>query len=204
MPKKVKFAGTRWLSKKRPKQKRIRIGQPPDRPLKVFRKQPDKMRQARGDLVVHRRLRRPKVGLDYQESRAVQGIKGTLPERIMYKALVQRGYKPGVDFDFQSSQSGGRMQMGGIVADFLFPFKKIVIQVQGPTHAGFLRAAKDQEQRELLDSMGYTTLEVDQDVILSASKLDAWLRNNIDICLFAGVESVETVASFQKHTEEAK
>jgi len=179
------------------------MGQPPDRPLKVYRKQPDKMRQERGDLITHRRgPRREKVGLDYQESRAQQGIKGTLPERILYKALIQRGYKPGVDFDFQSSQQGGRMQMGGIVADFLFFYKKIVIQVQGPTHATYLRAAKDQEQRELLDSMGYTTLEVDQDVILSASKLDDWLSRNLDICLFAGVESVETVSSFQKHTED--
>ncbi|RPI49477.1 MAG: DUF559 domain-containing protein, partial [Deltaproteobacteria bacterium] len=115
------------------------------------------------DLTIHRRgPRRQKIGLDYQESRAKQGIKGTLIERIFYKALEQRGYVPGSDFDFQSSLLGGRLVMGGIVADFLLPYKRLVINIQGPTHATWIRAAKDQEQRELLESMGYTTLEIDQ------------------------------------------
>jgi len=202
MPSKVKWAGVRWLSKKRPAQRRIRIKQPPDRPLLIRRKQPDKLRQET-DLITHRRgPRRQLVGLDYQESRAKQGIKGTLIERIFYKALEQRGYVAGSDFDFQSSLLGGRMQMGGIVADFLFPHKRLVINIQGPTHAIWIRAAKDQEQRELLESMGYTTLEVDQDIVLSAAALDNWLRRNLDITVFVKAESVETVSSFSKHTEE--
>ena len=202
MPKKTKWAGVKWLSKKRPNQKRIRIAQPPDRPLKIFRKQPDKM-QHETDLTIHRRgPRRQKIGLDYQESRAKQGIKGTLIERIFYKALEQRGYVSGIDFDFQSSLLGGRMTLGGIVADFLFPYKRLVINIQGPTHATWVRAAKDQEQRELLESMGYTTLEIDQDTVLSASLLDNWMQRNMDIIIFAGVESVETVSSYSKHTED--
>jgi len=202
MPNKTKWAGVKWLSKRRPAQRRIRIQQPPDRPLKVFRKQPDKMRHET-DLTIHRKgPRRQKIGQDYQESRAKQGIKGTLIERIFYKALEQRGYVAGVDFDFQSSLLGGRLVMGGIVADFLFPYKRLIINIQGPTHATWVRAAKDQEQRELLESMGYTVLEIDQTVVLNAAALDAWLRQNLDITIFAGVESVETVSSYSKHTED--
>ena len=45
---------------------------------------------------------------------------GTWPEYVAYRELRRQGYMPDVDFDFQSSQGGGRVQLGGIVVDFVF------------------------------------------------------------------------------------
>ena len=48
-------------------------------------------------------------------------VNGTLPERILYLALIRvMHFSPNADFDFQSSQEGGRLELGGLVADFLF------------------------------------------------------------------------------------
>jgi hypothetical protein len=122
----------------------------------------------------------------------------------MYKALIQHRYSPNVDFDFQSSLLGGRLALGGIVADFMFPYLRIVVQVQGPTHAQFIRKAKDQEQRELLEAMGYRTLECPMEAIMSSSTLDIWIRKNIDSSsrFAGGAEAVEGTSSFRKYTEE--
>lgn len=75
-----------------------------------------------------------------------------------------------------SSLQGGRVQFGGIVADFMFPFLKLVIQVQGPTHAEFIRIRKDTEQELILADMGYQVVYIDEDTIYDEIKLDAWLR----------------------------
>jgi hypothetical protein len=122
----------------------------------------------------------------------------------MYKALVQHKYKPDVDFDFQSSLLGGRLSLGGIVADFMFPFMRIVVQVQGPTHSTFIRKAKDAEQRELLEAMGYKSLECSMETIMNGPKLDIWIRKNIDTSnrLSGTGEAVEGTSSFRKFTEE--
>jgi len=68
--------------------------------------------------------RRSRVGEDPLEARAVPHdyIKGTLPERIVYYYLVNyMKFQAGVDFDFQSSMEGGRIELGGMVVDFLVP-----------------------------------------------------------------------------------
>ena len=69
-------------------------------------------------LNVHRRgIRRDKVGVSALEQRAAQGIPGFLTERLLYAALVNLFHMvPGVDFLFQSSLEGGRLEMGGLVA----------------------------------------------------------------------------------------
>jgi len=100
---------------------------------------------------------RPIIGESEQEQRAVQGIYGSLPERIMYKELERRR----LDMSFQSSMLGGRQQLGGIVADFILPFYKIIIQIDGVLwHTGIDAEARDAHQRLTLESMGYTVLRI--------------------------------------------
>jgi len=119
------------------------------------------------------------VGEDPLEARAVPHglVRGTLPERILYKALVDLlHFVPGFDFDHQTSLQGGRMELGGIVADFLFQYLKIAIQVQGPTHTEYFRTVKDAEQQGALNELGYTVYYIWEDDIYDEMKLENWLR----------------------------
>lgn len=125
--------------------------------------------------IEHRRgLRRPQVGMDPLEARAVslETVYGSLPERIVYKRLTEvRVY-----FTFQSSLQGGRMELGGIVADFILPDHMFIIQVQGPTHQGPWRLRKDEEQRLALEDMGYTVFYVEDTVIYDEYAFEDWIR----------------------------
>jgi hypothetical protein len=131
-------------------------------------------------LTVHRRgIPRQLVGVDPLEARAVPPgvIKGYLTERLIYAALVnQFHFVPGVDFDFQSSVDGGRLEMGGLVADFLFRYMKIVINPLGPQHYQFRNVKKDEEQVQILAEMGYTCYLIDQEITFDERKLDEFLR----------------------------
>ena len=49
------------------------------------------------------------------------GIVATLPEWYVYWWCLNEDYVEGVDFQFQSSIFGGRVDKGGLVLDFLFP-----------------------------------------------------------------------------------
>ena len=163
--------------KKDSEQIRIRIPQPVERPFNLRRRdalRKELMRKSPSWYTLHKRgLRRLKVGEDYLESRAIskEKLRGTLPERIMYLYLVNKLHlKDGIDFDFQSSLAGGRIELGGIVADFRFELLKLIIGVDGPTHTQFLRIRKDEEQKSILESMGYkvevlTDLEIYNETI---------------------------------------
>jgi len=110
--------------------------------------------------IVHRRSieGRTWIGTSPLEMRAIphDQLRGTLPERIIYKYLTERlNFSEGPDFDFQSSLQGGRIDTGGIVADFIFRYLRVVINPLGPTHDEFLRMKKDSEQIDALTSMGY-------------------------------------------------
>ncbi len=108
--------------------------------------------------VLHRRPRRSIVGIDPLEARAIpkSQLRGTLPERIVFAYLVEKlRFVPNIDFDFQSSLDGGRLELGGIVADFLFPSLKIILQVQGEHHNKIWYARRDDEQALILERMGY-------------------------------------------------
>lgn len=207
MPKRTRKT-TEWTNFKRPQTTRIKIAQPSLRPLKVSslrdKSSITEMKKDVPGITVHKRgIKREKIGVNQDEKRAQQGIKGFLQERIFYKALIRRGYSPGIDFDFQSSQLGGRLELGGLVADFLFPFKRIVVNIQGPTHSQWVRIQKDQEQRELLELMGYRTLDLPLEAIMDERELDKWMYENIMITMFAAVEAVEALSSYQRHTQEA-
>jgi hypothetical protein len=85
-------------------------------------------------------------------------------------------FSPNADFDFQSSLQGGRLELGGIVADFLFPHMRIIIRVQGPTHTEYRRLAKDEEQRAILEDMGYLVWDLDLKTVYSPPLLEDWHR----------------------------
>lgn len=131
-------------------------------------------------MVVHRAgPSRPQLGGDPLEARAVPHdvVAGTLPERIIYKYLAERlRMVPEVDFIFQTSLEGGRVELGGIVADFTLPMKHIAIQVQGPTHSEYYRMAKDREQRMALYEMGYEVYEIWEYTIYNEQMLDEWMQ----------------------------
>lgn len=131
-----------------------------------------------GGVVVHRRgIKRTRVGGDPREARAMQGIPGYLTERILYAALINLfHFVPGVDFLYQSSLEGGRLEMGGLVADFLFPILRIVINPLGPQHYQFRNVAKDEEQIAALEEMGYKAYMVDEHVIYNELALEEFLR----------------------------
>lgn len=144
-------------------------------------------------MTVHRRgLHQDKVGQDPLEARAVPKgqIKGYVDERILYAALVNLfHFVPGVDFDYQSSLEGGRMEMGGLVADFLFRYLRIVINPLGPQHYEFRNTKKDEEQIQILAELGYTCYMIDQSVVLDEFKLEEFLRRIFGYLGSAGGDS---------------
>ncbi len=160
---------------------RIVVPQPEKRPLHI----PQRNLIKRDELtiqddwwILHRRgPRRTAPDHNPNEDRAIPTwiVRGSLPERIVYQRLLDMKYVAGIDFDFQSSMEGGRLELGGIVADFLLPQQKICIQVQGPSHDAVIRIKKDEEQRLILESYGYNTIYLDQDTILDVYAFeDAW------------------------------
>ena len=174
--------------------KRIKIPQPVTRPVDIHTKDLMKSDKDPWWYILHRKgLRRLKVGEDPLEARAISKdmVRGTLPERIVYKFLTdQLKLVSGVDFDFQSSQSGGRLELGGIVADFLFFYMKIIIQVQGPTHKDYLRGKKDDEQKSILASMGYRVFDIEELVCYNVMQLEEWMRRTFGLALGTGAAGV--------------
>lgn len=165
------------------RQQRIKMEANPYRPFKLatrFRVRRELLRANPWWWVTHRRgLFRPKVGEDPLEARAVSKslVKGTLPERIVYRYCVERlGFIQGVTMDFQSSLDGGRLELGGVVVDFTFMLEKIAMQVQGPTHNALARFRKDEEQRLILENMGYSVIFLDMHLIYDQPRFEDTMR----------------------------
>lgn len=135
------------------------------------------------------------------EERAQAGLHGSLEERIVYKAFVEHDFIPGVDFDFQSSQLGGRAFLGGLVADFIFEYSKIVVQVQSYWHTiTSEHHQRDTDQSLLLQSMGYTVLELWPNTIHSQALLDKWITDNLQMLSGRGTRPL---GIYKKTREEA-
>jgi hypothetical protein len=162
--------------------KRIRLDKNPERPFRMRAKSlipTERLHKSPWWWVTHRRgIRRPQIGEEPLEARAVPHslVKGTKPERIVFKWLSDHYYISGVDFDFQSSLSGGRLELGGIVVDFIFPILKMALQVQGPTHDQYARMRKDNEQRLMLEAMGYHVFFIEMDIIYNEPRFDEYMR----------------------------
>lgn len=77
-------------------------------------------------------------------------------ERIVYNFLVRRG----INFDFQTSFSGGYYQLGGAVVDFLVE-PNLAWRVQGEYyHKTVLKEGSDTIQREMLVALGYVVVDL--------------------------------------------
>ena len=85
-------------------------------------------------------------------------IIASAPERIVLNWLDKRGI---TDYVFQSSQMGGRFELGGSVVDFLFPERSLAWRVQGTYwHQGVEKVGTDTVQRELLESQGWVVVDI--------------------------------------------
>ncbi len=192
--------GVRWIqtpfegyTTSKSKRTRIHIPQPIDKPIYVTSRSninQEYLKKSPWYYVLHHRgIHRPLIGEDPLEMRAVseESVRGTLPERIVYKWLVsQLRLVEGIDFDFQSSQSGGRMELGGIVVDFIFPIMKLGIQVQGVTHKQYRRKMKDDEQNSILAEFGYWIEELWEDDIYNESIFEQKIRRIFNIASNTG------------------
>lgn len=127
-------------------------------------------------IVVHRRALKGMTDYNAPDPReqyavSLSEVKGTLPERIVYKALKDRRLLP-VPFSFQSTLTGGRLHLGGLVADFLSEAPPVVIRIQGSywhgefdrqtgnlLHGDIVQGRKDDEQGQILNAMGYAVID---------------------------------------------
>ena len=79
-------------------------------------------------------------------------------ERICLSWLDKRGI---TDYEFQSSQMGGRFELGGAIVDFLFSERALAWRVQGDYwHTQIAKQATDSVQRELLEAQGWTVVDI--------------------------------------------
>ncbi len=85
---------------------------------------------------------------------------GTRPEYAIYQALVRLK----VDFEYQSSKLGGRLDRGGAVLDFYIGSLNIGISVMSEFwHYGRPEAiANDRMQRLALEAMGLQMIYIDE------------------------------------------
>jgi very-short-patch-repair endonuclease len=187
---------------RRKAEKRLKSPGVPKRPIRFqVRSLIDKdfLRPNDWKFILHRRgpEGRTFVGLNPLEMRAIphEELRGTLPERIIYKYLrdVMR-FVPDIDFDFQSSLQGGRLDTGGIVADFLFPFLRVVINPLGPTHGEYWRFRKDEEQISALEELGYQVYMIEERDVYDEQKLEWWMRR---IFNWVHTGSMDTVQSYE-------
>lgn len=133
--------------------------------------------------VVHRRgpVSAP-IGPGDLEKRAISHdrVRGSVHERIMYLALLKRK----VPFSFQSSIQGGRLELGGMVADFILLDRPLIIRVQGTTwHATWAGERKDEAQKAVLRGMGYDVVDIWDWEIENQDLLELWLQRNVDVGL---------------------
>ena len=94
----------------------------------------------------------------------------TEPERVVYNILIRLGYVPGVDFEFQSVQFGGRLDRGGQIVDFWFENPPgLAFSVLGEYFHYQLRGgsrATDLQAREELAVNGTTLIFLDETDLL--------------------------------------
>lgn len=108
------------------------------------------------------------------EKAALQGVPGTLPERIVWKWLEDNGYR----YITQGAEFGGRLILGGAVVDFLvydLAGRVTCLRVMGdywhgPEFPG--RKARDDEQFARLTARGYLVVDLWESDIYQAVEQD--------------------------------
>lgn len=121
---------------------------------------------------------------DKLEKAAMQGVPGTLPERIIWKWLVDNDYT----FTGQYAESGGNLTVGGSVVDFVvydIAGRPVAIRVMGDYWHGPQfpwRQARDDEQYYRLVGMGYLVADLWEHDIYDAvleDRLTAYIMGEI-------------------------
>jgi very-short-patch-repair endonuclease len=136
---------------------------------------------------LHKRTPQEAAKGDPREARAVQNRTGSLPERIVYKYLtVHMKLTEGIEFEFQSAQEGGRVELGGFVADFVFKDLKLVIQVQGVFHKEWLQGRKDEQQEDVLAEFGYQVESIWEDEIYDEYRFENRMRKIFNLASSSG------------------
>ena len=99
---------------------------------------------------------------DPLEKAALQGVPGTLPERIVWAWLIKEDHS----FTAQRAEMGGRQVVGGAVVDFLvysMAAMPVAMRVQGDYWHGPKfpkRQARDDEQYYRLTEQGYLVVDL--------------------------------------------
>lgn len=78
-------------------------------------------------------------------------------EQIVYNYLVKRK----IVFEFATSLAGGFFELGGAVVDFILPNRNLAWRVFGEYwHRGVEKSGSDAIQRELLEGIGWTVVDL--------------------------------------------
>ena len=102
-----------------------------------------------------------------------EGVIASDIEIIVMRWLDKRG----ILYNFQSSLLGGRFELGGSIVDFTFDDRFLGWRVQGDYwHRQIAQNASDNVQRELLESEGWTIVDVWGDDIKNPDRLDMVLE----------------------------
>jgi len=98
-----------------------------------------------------------------QIPQAPAGWIGTLPEYLVFRELTRLQ----VEFEYQSSQMGGRQERGGSVLDFFIPSLNLGINVASLYWHYSRPSARlaDELQREQLEAQGIQMIFIDEEDI---------------------------------------
>ncbi len=108
------------------------------------------------------------------------GGRATILERLVYPVLVR--YLGTGAVDFYSSLNGGRIEFGfgRQVADFVIEHLRIIVEAQGEFwHFQRGQMARDLDRKMILESLGWTVLFLEEDVIMDPMRLDDWVLTNV-------------------------
>lgn len=124
-----------------------------------------------GDIVVNPKV--PGKQVDPLEKRAMQGVPGTLPERIIWKWLEDSGHL----YEVQQSMFGGRRIAGGMLLDFYvysIGGQRIALRVQGEYWHGPMgpgKKSKDDIQAFRLRAAGFLVVDLWEHDIYQAAMI---------------------------------
>lgn len=149
------------------------------KPLKFTRADYLELPRKRHGPILHRGPSRPSIGPTEIEMRAIpiEEVYGSLPERILYKEFQRRR----VTFSYQSSMLGGRLELGGMVADFILYDYGAVVRVQGTYwHTGAEPEARDAQQKAILENRGWDVWDIWDWEVLDEDIMTEWLDRHLE------------------------